>query len=196
MQQHPTVGKYFLIGLAVICAIIIADQYAKWFVINQMLGMEGHISLAFPDWLMTQKKIEFFVNEREQFKTLLLAPFLNFAMVWNQGISFGLLDSSSPNMSLVFTAISITASLLLTIWLALATQKTVAFSLSLIIGGALANALDRIRFGAVADFIDVHAGVYHWPAFNLADSSIVVGAGIMLFNTLMNDRGKNDKTAE
>jgi signal peptidase II len=196
MQHYPIVGKYFLIGLAVVGGIIFADQYTKWLVVDRILSADGHISSGFFDWFTTQKKIEFFIDERENFKTVMLAPFLNFMMVWNQGISFGMLDTNSPNMPLVFIAISIIVSLLLAIWLALATQKTVAFSLSLIIGGALANVFDRIRFGAVADFIDVHAGAYHWPAFNLADSCIVLGAGIMISGTFIGDRGKNDKTTK
>jgi signal peptidase II len=190
MQQLPSVGKYFLLGLAVIGAIILADQYTKWLVIDTVVSMEKHAGSGFFNWLLTQKKIEFFINERETFKAVTLTPFLNFVMVWNQGISFGMLDTNSPHMPLVFISISVMASLLMLIWLALATRGTQAFSLMLIIGGALANVADRIRFGAVADFIDLHAGEYHWPAFNLADSCIVLGAGIMVICTFIGDRGK------
>jgi signal peptidase II len=190
MQQLPGVGKYFLLGLAVIAAIILADQYTKWLVINTMVSAENHAGSGFFDWFLTQKKIEFFINERETFKTVALTPFLNFVMVWNQGISFGMLDTNSPHMPMVFISISVMASLLMMIWIALSTQGISAFSLMLIAGGALANVMDRVRFGAVADFIDVHAGEYHWPAFNLADSCIVLGAGIMAVCTFMSDRGK------
>ncbi|MCE9507704.1 MAG: signal peptidase II [Alphaproteobacteria bacterium] len=190
MQQPPGVGKYFLLGLAVIAAIILADQYTKWLVIDTVVSMDKHAGSGFFSWLLTQKKIEFFINERETFKTVALTPFLNFVMVWNQGISFGMLDTNSPHMPLVFISISAMASLLMLIWLALATQGMQAFSLMLIIGGALANVMDRVRFGAVADFIDLHAGAYHWPAFNLADSCIVLGAGIMVICTFIGDRGK------
>lgn len=194
MQHPPRVGKYFLFGLAAIGALILADQYTKWLVMESLLKADGADARGFFDWFFTQKKIEFFVNERETFKTLALTPFLNFVMVWNQGISFGMLDSASPHMPLVFISLSVLASLLMLIWLALSTQRAVAVALTLIIGGALGNAADRLRFGAVADFIDVHAKGYHWPAFNLADSCIVLGAGIMIVHTFISDRGKNGKT--
>ena len=71
------------------------------------------------------------------------------------------------------------------IWLALSLQKTVSLALSLIIGGALGNVLDRVRFDAVQDFIDVHLGQHHWPAFNVADSFIVIGAGILMLVSLL-----------
>src|SRR3972149_9716571 len=121
MQQRPIVGKYLLAGLAIIFSIILADQYAKWLVIDTLLRTDSPASGGFFDWFMTRKEIGFFVDEREAFKTVALAPFLNFAMVWNQGISFGLFDTNSPSMPPVFIAISILASLLLLIWLVLAT---------------------------------------------------------------------------
>jgi len=192
MQQYPAVGKYFLHGFVLICVIILADQYTKWWVIDHMLRLTPSGG-GFFDWLVTSKKIEFFINEREVFKTAVLAPFLNFVMVWNQGISFGMFDTNSSGMSLALIALSLTLSLLMLIWIFMATQKRLALPLGMIIGGALANVLDRIRFGAVADFIDVHVGPYHWPAFNLADSGITAGAAILILGTFIGDRGKNGK---
>ena len=192
MQPRSIVGKYFLPGVILICCIVLADQVTKWWVIG-MLRLHPVSGGGFPSWFLTQKKIEFFINEREAFKTVALTPFLNFVMVWNQGISFGMFDTNFPNISLLFIALSMIVSLLLLIWLATATQKILALPLGMIIGGALANVLDRVRFGAVADFIDVHAGPYHWPAFNLADSSIALGAGVLILGTFIGDRGKNEK---
>lgn len=191
MQQPSAAGQYFFLGLALVCAVIFADQYSKWWVIGNMLRTDTTGNLAFLDWFFTQKKIAFFVNEREAFRNVVLTPFLNFVMVWNQGISFGLFDTNSYTISLVFIAISMVVSLLMLIWLAIATQKRLALPLSLMIGGALANVIDRIRFGAVADFIDVHLGTYHWPAFNLADSCITMGAMLLILVTFIGDRGKN-----
>ncbi|MBI3440565.1 MAG: signal peptidase II [Proteobacteria bacterium] len=194
MRHPPIVGKYFLLGFILICGIILADQYSKWLVIDT-LRTSPSASTDFLHWFATRKKIEFFINEREIFKTMTLSPGLNLVMVWNQGISFGLFDTNSPNMSLLFIAISLLTSLLLLLWLALATKKVVAVPLILIIGGALANVIDRVRFGAVADFIDVHAGQYHWPAFNLADSCISVGAAVLVLGSFISDRGKHVKKA-
>lgn len=185
MHHHPAVGKYFLLGFLVICTVILADQYSKWLVIETMLRLDGPTNDGFFDWFTTQKKIEFFLMERENFKTVALTPLLNFTMVWNQGISFGLLDTHAPNAQLAFIALSMIISLMMIIWMAMVREKTVSLALGLIIGGALANVIDRVRFSAVADFIDVHIGAYHWPAFNLADSCIVIGAGILMLGSLL-----------
>ena len=178
-------------GSVLALVALLADQYTKWLVIEKMLRIENPFAGGFFQWLMTERKIEFFMNEREAFNSIELAPFLNFVMVWNQGISFGLFDSNEPVMAVILTAVALAASLLLLIGLAVASKKTVATALGLIIGGALGNALDRIRFGAVADFVDVHAGSWHWPAFNLADSCIVIGAGIMIIETFASGRRPN-----
>ena len=66
-----------------------------------------------------------------------------------------------------------------------------AIAVGMIIGGALGNVLDRVRFGAVTDFLDFHVAGYHWPAFNVADSGIVIGAGMLIFESLFLDHGKS-----
>ena len=184
MEQRVQIGKYFLPALGIICLVIFVDQYTKWLVIETMLRLNGPASTGFVDWLTTMKKIEFFVNERENFKSIALSPFLNFVMVWNQGISFGIMDSNSSHMPLVFITLSLVISMMMVLWLVLNTQKAVAAALSLIIGGALGNVVDRVRFGAVVDFIDAHYQEHHWPAFNVADSCIVAGAGILMLISL------------
>jgi signal peptidase II len=185
MHLHPHAGKYFLLGLTIICGVIFIDQYSKWLVIETVLRQSGPVSGGFMDWFTTRREISFFVDEREHFRTLALVPWLSFVMVWNQGISFGMLDTNSPLMPLVFITLSLLISAAMVIWLALNARKAVAIALGLIIGGALANVMDRVRFNAVADFIDVHAGAWHWPAFNVADSCIVIGAGILMFRSFL-----------
>jgi len=185
MHYHFHAGKYFLLGTAIIFAVIFIDQYTKWLVTETMLRMGGPESSSFFNWFTTRKEIGIFVDEREQFKSTALFPFLNFVMVWNQGISFGLLDTNSPNMSLVFITLSMLISSAMIIWLALNSKRMVAIALGLIIGGALANVIDRVRFNAVADFIDVHVGEHHWPAFNVADSCIVIGAIILMLRSFL-----------
>ncbi len=176
-------GKYFLLGLTVILLVVFADQYTKWLVMESLLRPNGPVNAGFIDWFTSLKKIGFFVDEREHFKSITLSPFLNLVMVWNQGISFGIGDSHSPHMPLVFIALSLVISMGMIFWLALNTQKIIGIALGLIIGGAIGNVLDRVRFDAVADFIDVHYQQYHWPAFNVADSCIVAGAGIIILVT-------------
>ncbi len=183
MESTFQVGKYFLPGLAIICGVVLADQYTKWLVIDALRATSA-VHTGFADWLTTIHKISFFINERETFGDKVLSPYLNLVMVWNQGISFGMMDHNSPHMPLVFTALSLTIALVMMVWLAMTIRITTAAALSLIIGGALGNVFDRVRFDAVADFIDFHVQRYHWPAFNVADSCIVLGAGILMLKSL------------
>ena len=184
MEQNFRGGRYFLPGLAIICSVLLLDQYTKWLVIDALRSV-GVPHPGFFTWLTSMNKVSYLLNEREVFDHKTLAPFLKFVMVWNQGISFGIMDNQSPYMAQVFIALSLIIALVLMIWLALSLQKTVSLALSLIIGGALGNVLDRVRFDAVQDFIDVHLGQHHWPAFNVADSFIVIGAGILMLVSLL-----------
>lgn len=111
-------------------------------------------------------------------------PFFNLVMVWNHGVSFGLFASGSENTR---NTLLLVASLIVIIlsWALSRTQvRFLAVAMGLIIGGALGNMVDRIRFGAVADFFDVHVSGYHWPAFNVADSCVCVGVFLLLFDSL------------
>lgn len=177
-------GRFFLLGLILIVAIVVADQYTKWLVIETLLRPNSE-NPDFARWFLTQNRISFFVNEREHFNTVTLLPFLNLVMVWNQGISFGLFDTNDPRMPVLFIGISLMISIPMLIWLALSRRIPLSLGLALIVGGALGNVLDRVRFGAVADFIDLHLNdQYHWPAFNLADSCIVIGALLLIYDAL------------
>lgn len=113
-----------------------------------------------------------------------VAPFLNFVVVWNDGVSFGMFNRGSDEAAwiLVLVALAITAAM--GWWLARAPSRLAATALGLVIGGALGNVVDRIRFGAVFDFVDLHAAGWHWPAFNVADAAIVAGAGLLLLDAL------------
>lgn len=179
-MHHPQfhLGRYFWTGVFLILAIVLADQYTKWLVLESTLRIEGQM-LPFTEWFFHQNKISYFIVDREKFNTIAVTPFLNLVMVWNQGISFGLFDSNSPFMAMGLVGISLIISLMLVIWLALTHSALRSAAIGLIVGGAVGNVIDRVRFGAVADFLDFYVGSWHWPAFNLADSAIVVGAFIM-----------------
>lgn len=111
-----------------------------------------------------------------------VTPFFNLVQVWNTGVSFGLFQEDSIIRS--WTLIGVAAAVLvwLGIWLRRAQTRLVGVALGAIIGGAIGNIVDRIRFGAVFDFVDLHAFGWHWPAFNVADSAIVVGVGLLLLD--------------
>ncbi len=109
--------------------------------------------------------------------------FFNLVPVWNTGVSFGMLgDSETSRWILVGLAFVIVAILI--VWLLRSGSMVVVFALVLVIGGALSNVIDRIVYGAVVDFLDIHAFGWHWPAFNLADMSIVVGTALLLYDGL------------
>lgn len=107
-----------------------------------------------------------------------ITSFFNLVMVWNRGISFGMFAAEDARFFLI--GMKVVVAILLVIWLARGTEKLLWLPLGMIIGGALGNVIDRIRWGAVADFFDFHIAQKHWPAFNVADSAIVVGVCILL----------------
>ncbi len=109
-----------------------------------------------------------------------LLPFLNITTVWNSGISFGLLANAEYSNVIFGTLSSVIVVTL--IYLSLRYRGKNILAYSLIIGGGIANILDRITYGAVFDFIDFHLGEYHWPAFNIADSAIFLGIVWLFFN--------------
>jgi len=115
---------------------------------------------------------------------IVLAPFFDMVMAWNRGISYGLLKQDSDTGRWILVAMTLGAVVALAVWLAQFESRLPALSLGLIMGGATGNAIDRIRFGAVADFFSFHIGWFHWYIFNLADVAIVAGAVGLLYDQL------------
>lgn len=144
-------------GLALAAAVVILDQLSKWWILDVVMQPPRVIEVA---------------------------PFFNLVMGWNRGVSFGLFNSdSSVNVWLLpLVVVAVTAAL--AVWLWRAERPWLGIGLGLVIGGAVGNLVDRLRFGAVADFLDLHAFGWHWPAFNVADSGITVGAAIILLESL------------
>ena len=102
----------------------------------------------------------------------------------NQGIAFGLFadaPSSTRTFVLVFLSGLALAGVAALWWASNPVSGRASTALSLILGGALGNLFDRVRYGSVVDFLDFYVGPYHWPAFNLADSAIVIGGGLLLW---------------
>ncbi len=149
------------LGLAIAAAVAAVDQLVKWWIIGWLVEPPGFVEVL---------------------------PFFNLVMVWNRGVSFGLLGDADLAPYLM-AGIAGLVVIVLVIWLAGVSERLLAASIGLIIGGALGNIVDRLVYGAVADFVDVHAGGYHWPAFNVADAAITVGVAVMLIDGLLNRRG-------
>ena len=110
--------------------------------------------------------------------------FMNFYMAWNKGINFGLFEGDSTVQAYILTAISIIISIVFFVWLRNSTRFLMQILASLVIGGALGNAIDRLLYGAVADFINVTCcGIRNPYSFNLADVFIFIGLiGLLIFN--------------
>ena len=145
-------------GLAVAGLVVVLDQLTKWAILT---------------WL-------------EQ--AIAVTPFFNLVVVWNRGVSFGMFDSVGRLGPWILSALALAVVVLLLGWLRRVDHPLTTAGLGLIIGGAIGNVIDRVRFGAVIDFLDFHALGWHWPAFNVADSAIFVGAVLLLVDGLLMPR--------
>ena len=120
-------------------------------------------------------------------------PFFNLVTVWNYGVSFGLFNRGSTTGAWVFVALAVAIVAVLAVWLARAGRLLLAAALGLVIGGAIGNVIDRLRLGAVFDFLDFHALGWHWPAFNVADSAITVGVILLFLDSLFGGADQSKK---
>lgn len=154
------------LGLLFAAVIVVLDQASKAWAIDFMRP-EGVWETPF----MALGRIE-------------VTPFFNLVMAWNRGVSFGVFNNGGDWNAILLTILSLAICAGLVVWMKKAANRWVALALGGIVGGALGNVIDRIRFGAVADFLDVHVMGYHWPAFNLADSAITVGAVVLILDSL------------
>jgi signal peptidase II len=119
-----------------------------------------------------------------------IAPFFNLVLVYNRGAAFSFLAMAGGWQRWAFTALGVGAALLICYLLKRhGNQKLFCTALSLIMGGAIGNVIDRLLYGHVIDFLDFHVGGWHWPAFNLADSAITIGAALLVFDELRRVRG-------
>lgn len=116
-----------------------------------------------------------------------VAPFLEFVVVWNRGISYGLFQQHTEIGRWLLIAVSAIAVIGLAVWMRRAQSRLLAAALGLIIGGALGNAIDRLAYGAVFDFIHVHVGTFSWYVFNVADAAIVAGVVGLLYDSLVSE---------
>lgn len=159
------------IGLVVAFFAIVIDQITKW-------------------WFM-----EVFLKPPITFVSIM--PCLNIVKTWNKGISFSMFSSDSEIGRWALVSLSVAIVIWLLFWLRKEENKRIMIALGFIIGGALGNLIDRVRIGAVADFINVYYDTYHWPAFNGADSFIFIGAAIILISSFICDKNiKNENKDE
>lgn len=116
--------------------------------------------------------------------------YFNLVKVWNTGVSFSMFNNQGIIGVVALSGLSLLVSAFLIYWMYHEKNRLKIVALGLIIGGALGNVADRIRFGAVMDFLDFHYETHHWPAFNMADTFICVGAFVLIMMELFNKQKK------
>ena len=159
-----TIQKFILHVTYILFLTIIIDQITKYFA---------------------------FIYLFKQNQIIIINDFLNFRPVWNDGISFGMLQGYGNLGRVIFIIIA----LIISLWIIIYSKKlnTIGFvGYNMIAGGAIGNVIDRVVHGKVIDFIDVHYKTYHWPAFNMADSFIFIGVLLFIYNEFIVLRGKKN----
>jgi signal peptidase II len=156
MRMTKLLGPCSSFGLAVAVATVLADQASKLIVLRVLDLRLGN--------------------------ALFVTPFLDLVLIFNRGISYGLFPQDSEYGRWLLVALNLAAAAFFMFWIARTSSRLVAAALGLLIGGALGNALDRTIYGAVVDFVSLHAFGWRWYVFNLADSAIVAGVVGLLYD--------------
>lgn len=155
----PKQGTWFCYGMIFTLFVLIFDQVSKWYVLTHLMNPP---------------------------KSIPITSFFNIVLTWNKGVSFGLLSSNSAYGAWILMAIALFFSAILILWIWQAESKIIAIGFGCVLGGALGNNLfDRLRFGAVTDFLDFHAFGVHFWTFNVADSGITIGVALVLLDYIM-----------
>ena len=121
------------------------------------------------------------------YKPIAIMPLFNLTLMHNTGAAFSFLSNAGGWQRWFFTLVALGVSIFLLLWLKRLTrqEKLQAISLALILGGAIGNVIDRIRLGYVVDFLDFYYAAWHFPAFNIADSAITIGAALIIYDSLL-----------
>ena len=155
-----------LFGMLIALAVIIIDQASKYVVLHYVLT---------------------------EYAAIVLTPFFAIVRAWNTGVSFSMFNNFGLNGVYVLSTIALLIVLALLKWLSTEKNRIMQLALGFIIGGAIGNVIDRIRLKAVFDFLDFYIGDHHWPAFNMADSFICIGAAIIIIHGLFFSKKETSK---
>jgi signal peptidase II len=157
----------FLRCMAIAVITLLLDQASKWLALSQL-------QIGIPEKVL---------------------PFFNWLLLFNPGAAFSFLAQSSGWQRWFFTVLGLLACIYIVYMLHKhQDEKLLCVALSLILGGAAGNVLDRLMYGAVVDFIDLHYANWHWPAFNVADSAICIGAVLIIVSELRKSFGKSPQS--
>jgi signal peptidase II len=161
-------GPVSPLGLGIAAVMVLVDQAHKtWMLYVYDIGAKGPVAVT---------------------------SFFDLVLVWNQGISYGLLPQQSALGRWGLIVFAFGASVALAAWLARLDSRLGAASIGLIIGGAIGNGIDRILYGAVADFFSFHGFGYQWYVFNIADTAIVAGVVGLLYDSVVQGSQKGRKS--
>jgi len=159
-----------LAGFGLALVVLAADQASKYWVLHGLHLQDGHL--------------------------LTLLPVLNFVLVWNHGVTFGMFNGPGAFNWIVLALIALAVVTFLGVWLWRTVKIFNIMAIAAIMGGAVGNVIDRFRFGAVVDFIQPHIGAYSYYVFNVGDSAIVCGViALMAESLLRRDTGGDRKAA-
>jgi signal peptidase II len=166
MEGAQRVNGLLRSGLIAAIAALAADQASKLWLLNVFeLGRRGGVTVT---------------------------PFFDLVLAWNTGISYGWFQDAGPVGQAILLAIKAIAVIVLAVWMARSGTRLAAIGLGLIIGGAIGNGIDRLAYGAVVDFVLLHAQIggksYNWYVFNLADVAIVAGVVGLLYDSFVTPR--------
>lgn len=160
-------GSATRIGAVSALLVLGADQASKYWILNV---------LDLPD-----------------LRQVVLLPVLNLTMVWNQGVTFGLLNGLGWWSHFVLAGVALVVVGALTLWLRRADNALAATAIGAIAGGAIGNVIDRLRYGAVVDFIHAHIGDWSWYVFNVADAAIVCGVVALILESQLKRRPRPEQ---
>lgn len=181
-EKKKKLLKKRLFWIAVSCVLFLSDQLSKWAITEKIFRprITGENGAGFFNW---------YLNTPEPLGGIRLevTSFFNLVMAWNTGVSFSMFSDSGAYMPYILIAVALAITALFSFWLWREHNHINGICYALVIGGALGNVVDRARFGAVIDFLDFHAMGYHWPAFNIADMSIVAGISLLIVTSILFD---------
>ena len=159
--------KKILINCIVIILIFLADRMSKIYILNL---------------LDVGSSVDIYINS-----------YLNFYLIWNKGIAFGILSFDQNNFYNLITIIIVIITFIILV-LSIKTNKIKRYSFLSIVGGSLGNLYDRFHYSAVPDFIDLHIHQYHWFIFNVADIFIMIGVICLIYDEIFLNNENNEKS--
>lgn len=159
--------------ILIVCALFVVDQATKHAI---LYGLD-------------------FISYAEGSRRIEILPVFDFVLVWNHGISYGLLQAGSDFERWLLVAVSVGLTFVLAWWRTQVTEPRLALAIAIIIGGALGNLVDRVVYGAVADFMLLHAFGRNWYVFNIADTAIVLGVALMAWDVIFGSTKSADPGA-